>query len=71
MTQKQLALNIMIFLEKSNKELKDLAKALDTSPRYLKSKLHKMNKTKDESFSFNYFLTTLEFFNVTLDEFII
>lgn len=71
MTQKQLALNIMIFLEKSNKELKDLAAALDTSPKYLKSKLHKMTKAKDESFSFHHFLSTLEFFDVTLGEFII
>jgi len=71
MTQKQLALNIFVFLEKSNKDLKDLAEALDLSPKYLKSKLHKMCKAKDESFSFQHFLKSLEFFNVTLGEFII
>lgn len=71
MNQKQLAINLMLFLEKSNKDLKDLAKALGLSPRYLKSKLHKMTKSKDESFSFEYFLKSLEFFNVTLEEFII
>lgn len=69
MTQKQLALNILLFLEKSNKDLKDLATALDLSPKYLKSKLHKMTKSKDESFSFNHFLKSIEFFDVKLDEF--
>ena len=71
MNQKQLAINIMLFLEKSNKDLRDLAQALGLSPRYLKSKLHKMTKSKDESFSFEYFLKSLEFFNVTLGEFVI
>lgn len=70
MTQKQLALNILFFLEKSNKDLNDLAKALNLSPKYLKSKLYKMKKSKDESFSFSQFLTTSEFFNVTIGEFI-
>ena len=41
MNQKQLAINIMLFLEKSNKDLRDLAKALDLSPRYLKSNFTK------------------------------
>lgn len=71
MTQRQLAINIMIFLQKNNKEIKDLANALDLSPKYLKSKLHKMSKSKDESFSFQHFLKSLEFFDVTLGEFII
>ena len=30
-----------------------------------------MTKSKDESFSFEYFLKSLEFFNVTLGEFVI
>jgi len=71
MNQYNLAQNIFMLLEKNNKDIKELAIALEVQPKYLKSKLHKMTKSKDESFSFNHFLSTLEFFDVTLGEFIL
>lgn len=70
MNQKELVENIYIFLSKSNRSLHDLSLVLGCSPKYLKSKLHKMKKSKDESFSFQYFLVITEFFAVTLDDFI-
>lgn len=71
MNQYNLAQNILMLLEKNNKNIKELAIALDVQPKYLKQKLHKMIKSKDESFSFNHFLSTLEFFDATLGEFIL
>ncbi len=71
MNQYDLAKNIIMLLEKNNKDIKELANALNLQPRYLKYKLYKMTKSKDESFSFNHFLSTLEFFNVTLGDFIL
>ena len=50
MNQYNLAQNILMLLEKNNKNIKELATALDVQPKYLKQKLHKMIKSKDESF---------------------
>ena len=49
MNQYNLAQNILMLLEKNNKNIKELATALDVQPKYLKQKLHKMIKSKDES----------------------
>ena len=45
MNQYRLAQNIFILLEKNNRDIKELAAALDLQPKYLKCKLYKMKKS--------------------------
>ena len=52
MNQKELAINILMLLQRKNLNLKELAIALNLEPKYLKNKIYKMLKGKEESFSF-------------------
>ena len=70
MNQKELAINILILLQIKNLNLKELAIALNLEPKYLKNKIYKMLKGKEESFSFEIFMKLIKFLNVNLKEFI-
>ena len=70
MNQKELAINILILLQIKNLNLKELAIALNLEPKYLKNKIYKMLKGKEESFSFEIFIKLIKFLNVNLKEFI-
>lgn len=70
MNQKELAINILILLQRKNLNLKELAIALNLEPKYLKNKIYKMLKGKEESFSFEIFIKLIKFLNVNLKEFI-
>ncbi|MBN1469571.1 MAG: hypothetical protein JW924_12665 [Fusobacteriaceae bacterium] len=70
MNQKELATNIIMLLQRKNLNLKDLAIALNLEPKYLKNKIYKMLKGKEESFSFEIFMKLIKFLNVNLKEFI-
>jgi transcriptional regulator with XRE-family HTH domain len=70
MNQKELAINILMLLQRKNLNLKELATALNLEPKYLKNKIYKMLKGKEESFSFEIFIKLIKFLNVNLKEFI-
>ena len=70
MNQKELAINILMLLQRKNLNLKELAIALNLEPKYLKNKIYKMLKEKEESFSFEIFMKLIKFLNVNLKEFI-
>lgn len=70
MNQKELAINILMLLQRKNLNLKELAIALNLEPKYLKNKIYKMLKGKEESFSFEIFMKLIKFLNVNLKEFI-
>ncbi len=70
MNQKELAINILMLLQRKNLNLKELAIALNLEPKYLKNKIYKMLKGKEESFSFEIFIKLIKFLNVNLKEFI-
>ena len=70
MNQKELAINILMLLQRKNLNLKELATALNLEPKYLKNKIYKILKGKEESFSFEIFIKLIKFLNVNLKEFI-